>query len=558
MGGFFITNKPDAVETARAFFADKPLRFVAQRSTGGVTVLHWAKLKATLAPAVHEAADGWILGVGTFFHGDRFGAACLPELWEASRTDPRVFGEVGGHFAFVFERGGKIFVVTDKTGTYNVHVARYGESFFLSTSMFSLAECLPRLTPGRQEALEFVNYEMTLGGHTLFEEIRHADSGVIIECKPSLPAKTYYVPRDERVTFDELVGRYEQYFRRLGNTGFVPCCDLSAGYDSRTVAALLAHAGVAVDYNTNQNVRDPNDQLIAQQVAAFLQRPVKVYRNRARELDQKKLVEECSSIMELSRDIHGAAFMPVYFREKAADFPMIIGGWNGELLRDKFAGPGSLDELVRSFYVSPYIWLRGSVYTEYRERLVLKFEDRLRELGETDIKKGCEKIYCFEKLRFWGGSRITIANQYCHHLHPLLDHTLARHVFDFPLAEKAGGALQKRLIALVPGLDAIPINPPAVPSDPKLRVVHFLRTRLHMPMPEDLPPEGRRLWYRLRARGRYHAPELLARATQTPMAAALAHFIRLPMSHLAESALLGRFATVTRALERYESKIHGM
>lgn len=558
MGGFFITNKPDAVDTARAFFADKPLRFVAQRSAGGVTVLHWAKLNATLAPAVHEAADGWMIGVGTFFYGDRFGAACLPELWQASRRDPRAFGEVGGHFAFVFERAGKICVVTDKTGTYNVHVARYGESFFLSTSMLSLAECLPRLTPSRQEALEFINYEMTLGGYTLFEEIRHADSGVVIECKPSLPAKTYYVPRDARVTFDELVERYDQYCRRLNNTGVVPCCDLSAGYDTRTIAAMLAHAGVHVDYNTNENVRDPNDQLIAEQVAALLQRPVKVYRNRARELDRKTLVDEAFSVMELSRDIHRAAYMPVFFREKAADFPLIIGGWCGEILRDKFSTPGSLDDLVRSFYVSPYIWMRGDVYTEFRERLVLKFEDRLRELGETDIKKGCEKIYCFEKMRFWGGSRITVANQYGHHLHPLLDHTLARHSFDFSLAEKAGGALQKRVMALVPGLDAIPINPLAAPSDPKGRAVHLLRTRLHMPMPEDLPPEGRRLWHRLRTRGRYQAPEALARATRSPMSAALAHFVRLPMSHLADASLLGRFDTVTRALQRYESKIQGI
>jgi hypothetical protein len=125
---------------------------------------------------------------------------------------------------------------------------------------------------------------------------------------------------------------------------------------------------------------------------------------------------------------------------------VIFGGYGGELLRDKYSRFRSVREMVEAVYLTPGIRGFDEVRSTYVDTLVAKFDARLAQLGERDIRKGVEKIYYLEKMKYWGGSRITAFNQYCHHVHPLLDDTLARYAFAFSLEEKRGGQLQRRII----------------------------------------------------------------------------------------------------------------
>jgi hypothetical protein len=50
----------------------------------------------------------------------------------------------------------------------------------------------------------------------------------------------------------------------------------------------------------------------------------------------------------------------------------------------------------------------------------------------------------------------------------------------------------------------------------------------------------------------------LQRATHSEIAAALSSFASLPLKHMPDAALQGRFATVVRVVERYQSKVRGI
>jgi asparagine synthetase B (glutamine-hydrolysing) len=558
MGGFFVSNDAVALDAARRVFASKPVGSVAtERRVGDAAILAWGKARGEQGAALHQSADGWLLGFGTYYSRTKFGPTCLPELWEElQRHGFKAFGDLRGHFAFAVCRDDKLHVVTDKTGIYHVHVASHGTRFYLSSSLLAIAESLPKVTLARQELLEFVNVETTFGGRTLFEEIEHAPGGVVIECKPGLPDQTYYEPHDEAVTFDAFVERLDDYLRVFRTPDAKPCADLSGGHDSRTVVAALAHAGVDFDCNTNVNRTDRHDHETAERVARHLGRPLRIFQNQPHGGDLDRLVDDCFAALELARSLHNAANTPLLFREKSAQFPLIFGGYGGELLRDKYSRARSLEQLVRERYVSSRIWLPPDVDRAYRETLIAKFERTLQALGERDAKKGVEKIYFFEKMRYWGGSRITAFNQYCYRAHPLLDHTLARHSFDFSLDDKAHAGLQKRVMALVPGLDRIPLAHDLA-MNARGRAAYWLRTELqhrNLGLSPDLTRWARHLRRRVQP---YEAPDRV-RPALAKIRPELLSFASLSLGEMADPLLLNRLATVGYAVDRLGGKVAGL
>jgi hypothetical protein len=552
MGGLFITNAATAVDVAARVFERKPVAPGVVRRVNDTTVAYYRKCALPDAPCIHETPEGFILGCGTYYYDGVFGPACLPKLWDKARHGFEVFCDVGGHFSFVVHRDGKLWVITDKSNTHHVYAATHGDHFFLSTSVIAIGEALPKLTLGKQEILEFINTESTFGQHTIFREIALTEPGTAIECAPQLPQRTYYELRDARVSFEQLIERFDAYFSVFRD---IPraCSDLSGGYDSRTVAALLIHAGARMGFNTNSNVRDPNDHEVAQRVAKFLGRSIVLYENRAGEHDFDTLVDKTYEVLDVSRNLYRSAYTPVVFQAKSTDSDLVLGGYGGELLRDRYSKPKSVQELIGRFYLSEQLWLPRRELEDYRAHLGAKFEARMRKLGERDIKKGVEKIYCFEKMGMWGGSRTTAYNQYCYRCDPLLDHMLAKHYFDFSNDEKAGNALQKRIMEVVPGLSQIPFANDVLPTGLRKRAVARVRRSISRAL-KAAPPDLTRGALRLRNRGRYSLPPKLAKMEAEITHELLAR-LGVKKSALPNEGLLGRLATVATAARRLGSKV---
>ncbi|MEO8636810.1 MAG: hypothetical protein ABI587_16160 [Gemmatimonadales bacterium] len=446
MGSFFVTDDPAALDGARAHFAAKGLDRHTSWTVGATHVLVFDK--RFVPSGQHEARidDDAILGVGAYTYEDASGPEALRRILAACRCGETPFAQVHGHWLLIVRIGGRLSVVTDKTGVYHAHVGRTDRHAYLSNSLFAIADALGRLTVSLQECLEFLFTQCTFGQRTIFEEIRHLDPGTIHAGDGLHPSTVYYRPLDDAVDLAGYFRACTAYFAPYHDPASRINCDLSGGYDTRTVAALLVQAGVPLSFNTNINADDPDDHRIAIELAAAVGAGIELFEPPAGGDSPDAMVDRTFTELELCRDIYRSSLTPYYFEAKARRFGVIFGGYGGELLRDKYSRFRSVREMVEAAYLTPGIRGADRARTAYVDRLVAKFEARLQQLDERDIRKGVEKIYYLEKMKYWGGSRITAFNQYCHHVHPLLDDTLARHAFAFTLQEKQDGALQRRMI----------------------------------------------------------------------------------------------------------------
>ena len=153
-------------------------------------------------------------------------------------------------------------------------------------------------------------------------------------------------------------------------------------------------------------------------------------------------------------------------------------------------------------------------------------------------------------MRYWGGARITVFNQYCFRLHPLLDHTLVRYIFDFSLTDKADGLLQKRVIAHFSPLVA------------KIRSAY-----------EDAPlhPARTSLATQVMRKGKHLIKSVQRRLTRPPAAAKLSifayldHYVKpiarieevcnIGPSALADQKAIGRYLTVAKTIDMFYEKV---
>ena len=446
MGAYFLTSNPDALDRAIDRMARKGLGRYVALDTDGVTLLAFHKRFVDNDDHILQRDSDFIAGFGAWSYGSRFGNAALPAIWGDLVKGCEVWPAVRGHFTFVVRLGGALTLVTDKCGIYHGFAGRADGHFYASSSLFAVAEALPSLSIGAQECMEYLYTQATYGGATVFNEVRHLEPGAIYDLRGFEKRTNYYFPARQRVSVDEYLTAADDWFAGCGDASLKWSCDMSGGYDSRTVGTLMEHAGCRFGYNTNTNPKDPRDHAVAVEVAGAVARPIELFDRGEEDLSFPQQVERCFVQLEICRDVFAAMETPSFFARKAASFDVVAGGYGGELLRDKYSRFSSVRGLVETAYFNAGAHLPPGLKDRYLNALEAKFNARLAEWRPPDMKTGVEMIYYLEKMRFWGGSRITAFNQFCYRLHPLLDDLLAKYSFGFTLDEKRDAAIQRRIM----------------------------------------------------------------------------------------------------------------
>jgi asparagine synthetase B (glutamine-hydrolysing) len=448
MAGYFITNKRESLSDVATIFDKKNLVKRETREADSFSIVSCVKRNVAACHNVYESKDDFIIGFGAYSYQGHFGEDALKLILEEFRTGREPFSNILGHFNFIIFSKGTLFLITDKTGFYHSYIYNKNNHVYISNSVFAIAKTAPSLTVNKQAILEFINIQTIFGGESLFEEISHVPAGVIYDVK-SGKHKKYYDNSDAAVDFEAFVDRLSSYFECFRNLDYIVSSDLSGGYDSRTVASVIEANGLDIHYNTNVNSEDCRDHQIANEIALRLNKPITTFGSDFCAGEFPALVEETFTQLELARDVFRAAVTSRLFSAKSNLFDIVIGGYGGALYRDSHSEPLELPALVRKNYADRWLKIDERDSRFYIDNLISKFSKTLSQLDEKDLKKSNEKIHFFEKMRYWGGARITAFNQYCFRLHPLLDHALAKHIFDIPLHEKQGAQFQKRLIARI-------------------------------------------------------------------------------------------------------------
>ena len=300
MGSYFITNDSSATDDAITFMKKKGLVRHRSYQAGSVFILSFDKLYIDSYNNIYKEGDDFILGFGTYFYKDRFAAEALKELFTDLKNGDSALANVLGHFSFVICKSGKCEFVTDKCGVYHGFGASQDDRFYVSNSMFAVADAVENLEAQPQECMEYLYTQATYGQKTIFKEINHLNGGTLYSLEPFTQGKQYYRPGDESVGFDDYMVKSRNYLAAYKNSEYKFNCDMSGGYDSRTVGSLLEYAGVDVSYNTNTNPTDVNDSLVAQELAKVAGREIEFFDRDTGDMEFAELVEKCFLEIEKS------------------------------------------------------------------------------------------------------------------------------------------------------------------------------------------------------------------------------------------------------------------
>jgi len=451
MGGYFITNCKDENRLSLIIkrLNKKGIDYsIVKKGTN--TIINFKKICLPEYNNTFSNNEEYLIGVGTFFYNGKFADEALPDIFKAYKKNSNVFAEVLGHFNFIIiEENNQINIVSDKTGHYHAYYAYENGQYFISTSFFAVCDCINQLLVNKQSIYEFISNEATFGQQTIFQNVIHLPSGQIIKPENILNCIQYYFPKDVKLNFREYIEELNNYFDIFTRCKYSISCDLSGGYDTRTIAAILNGKYINNNFYTNTNINDSKDHIIAKLIAEKSKKLITTFDLNSITCNEDDILE-CLYILELSRDIYRSVKTPRIFQKDATDANILIGGYGGELLRSRnYNYYGSLEKLVKGNYcsISPYISKKENIICQ--NEIKKKFCDTLEnsfEQKNMSMKEISEKLYYFEKMKYWGGSRLSAYNQYAFRIHPLLDHKLAKYQFEVPLIEKYNGNYQKRVI----------------------------------------------------------------------------------------------------------------
>jgi hypothetical protein len=549
MGGFFLSSSTDAVNKAKAFFTRQSLPF-RTFLIGGFQLLLLQKKFSRDHQNWHALDSGElaIAGAGFWLTQNSGGVAALREIHREALEGRNPFQNLLGHACFVFSKAGQVAVVTDRTGTYPCYGTTTGNEQSYSSSLLALAEVLPSLRFDNQSVREFVNVEAVLGENTLFQEIRSLPPGSIVTLDNRTGVaphiERYYNAEDFPSEIAELKERLIAYVGAIRHAGFTAgelTCDLSGGYDSRTVAALVHVAGLPHTLNTNVNSADPGDHLAALSAAERTGRPIVLYNHLASGAHEPG--GSPFEAMDLARNVFGGRLTLHSMQLKGQRHNLVLGGYGGELFRDVHSRSSRIETVIESLYCRGLKLPEGQ-QRDYTGRLRDKFSETLRVRGFREDERTSERIYLFEKMRAWGGTRIGLFNRYTHHWHPLLDHAIQRHVLTIPIERKKGAALQREIIELDAELAKC-----AYTGTKKQRMNSKKRTLIaRVSMLRDAPEMLKKKlspWLRKPAQ----APKV------TESARAFGNLVGVSLGDCIQSSHRERYLTLVEAFERYGSKL---
>lgn len=462
MGGYFLTNSKKNTDKKKILesFNAKGMKDFNEIKLGDYTCFYFNKiyLKDKINH-IYKKNEDYVIGVGTFFYKGKYGYEALRLIYndynikidnKYNSFRDEIFNKILGHFNLIIYIDGILKIVTDKTGTYHSFKLENNDKKYFSTSILALTKLTKKLSLSKQESLEFINREATLCGDTIFKEISYIDFGNVLNLKKDkLIYKNYFKEFEvDNVSIDYIYENIINQISFLKDIDLNISVELSAGYDSRTVAAIFKKLRIPHEFNTNHNSTDGLDHKIAVRIARNEGKKISIIQKRMKEFKYKNLVNKNFNILETSRDIFRSAYSPVFLKEKSSLAHLIVGGYGGELYRDsKYKGVNDIYDIINNSYTS-FSFKSEKEKIKYQNKLIEKFKNHQQINIKNFNDEQIARIYYFIKMMYWGGSRISAFNQYTYRFHPLLDYNLIYPLFYISKEEKKYGKLQMKIIEL--------------------------------------------------------------------------------------------------------------
>jgi asparagine synthase (glutamine-hydrolysing) len=266
VGSFFVVISPHKAQAnSKELFRrglERSERLKSQEPSSIIDVMFaraasFARYNGSGGRVATDAATGcWLLAAGTWFHTDGYvpgdEAKLLSRMVEAGVA--RVAQNLEGFFVIVYcdSRTHEVFVITDVMGSRHCFIRTVGEVTALSTSSLLLAS-LGGTTLDALGCEEFLRAGVIYEDRTLFREVKKLAPATIYRFASGklAGAQAYWQMADlnpealdgERA-IRQLSEKLVSAVKRIAEVYGRPVCDLTGGYDSRSVVAAFLSAGI--------------------------------------------------------------------------------------------------------------------------------------------------------------------------------------------------------------------------------------------------------------------------------------------------------------------------
>jgi len=294
VGNFFVVISADKArgpsEELFRLGLERSRRIKAQAPGGIVDVVFaraasFARHNESGGKIATDAATGrWLLAAGTWFHADDYFSGDEARLLARIAEDgvARVAQSLEGFFVIVFcdplER--EVFVITDVLGARHCFIRTVGGATALSTSSLLLAS-LGEVALDPTGCEEFLRTGIIYEDRTLFREVKKLAPATVYRFAQGKQAgaQSYWRIADLNPdAFDgekgaERLGeKLVNAVKRISKAYSNPVCDLTGGYDSRSVVAAFLSAGVPFE-TTVTGDDDDADVVISKGLAKLISVP---------------------------------------------------------------------------------------------------------------------------------------------------------------------------------------------------------------------------------------------------------------------------------------------
>ena len=459
MALFFLTNCRGHAETTQVRWSNLFSQAEILELNPGV---YLTLSNAFRSKKIVHLQDGLnqVFGFGTFFSERGFHEEALSSVDIVQFTED-LSEEVFGHYVFLIKSKSGVRIVTDPVGMINVFWSQQGDTFSVSNDINTVAATLDDLQISPIGTQQFVLNESTLGSVTIFEKVsrlkyRHE----LFVSDKAVDERIFYQNKPIKMNYLDYKERVEKYFKLINNYQGRITTDLSAGYDTRLIAACASPFIPKLQGMTNENKFDHGiDVAIATKIANRLKIPLEIIKRKSVPVyEEQKMLH----LLSVGRDVIASRAWIDFCEKKYINSDLILGGYGGEILRAKYSTFRDTEDFCHSYYNGRFLkaWGLTDLYPDYLRDCKKILETEYEEEAITDQAQRCNFWYGLDRMRIWGGSANQGFQLYGDRLHPFMDWYLMGPIFTFPIDELRAAKLQEKLIEqFSPGLMELPINP---------------------------------------------------------------------------------------------------
>lgn len=412
--------------------------------------------------ATHHTEVSDVFGFGTFFNQEGFGKNAYTKDTIASLLAPeKQTLYLYGHYLFITRKDKTISVLTDPVGLMNVFYAEENGTLYISNNLLVITRLLENKTFAEEGVQDFILQESDIGKCTLFENVERLPVGKKIHiANDALHVENAHDYTIARLDFNQLCQNIQDYFKLIHKYHGKIACELSAGFDTRLVAACAADCIPDLHLVTNDNPSDMGaDVAIAKNFAEFCGLPHTII-ERDKNTSPDASFEKLAVATNAGRDLIRSSSTLEIAEKKYENFSLILGGYGGEVMRAKYTGYSNLKDFSTRYFAGSRQLRTLNIEENFLKRVQERItEEYLCKNTETNTEL-FNWIYALSKMRIWGGNRFSMMSTYGDSLHPFMDWHLLSPLIGWNHLPEDKTRLQKAIIEhFKSGAMQFPINP---------------------------------------------------------------------------------------------------